>query len=73
MLLVVMKFVCGRQLAEFVIFFAGYVVICFAIGVVIFGISLAAVSAAEMILVCLTSSLWWLFFVDFVSTREMNF
>ena len=39
----------------------------------IFGISLAAVSAAEMILVCLISSLWWLFFVDFVSTREMRF
>jgi uncharacterized membrane protein len=40
---------------------------------VIFGISLAAVSADEMILVCLIVKLWWLFFVDFVSTREMNF
>jgi hypothetical protein len=44
MLLAVMKFVCRLQLAEFVIFFAGYVVTCFAICVVIFGIPLAAVS-----------------------------
>ncbi len=53
--------------------FAGYVVTCFAICVVIFGISLAAVSSAEMILVCLILKLWWLFFVAFVSTREMHF
>jgi hypothetical protein len=68
-----MKFVCRWQLAEFVIFFAGYVVTCFAICVVIFGISLAAVSSAEMTLVCVISKLWWVFFVAFVSTREMHF
>jgi hypothetical protein len=53
--------------------FAGCVVTCFVISVVIFGISLAAVSAAEMILVCLISKLWWVFFVAFVSTRELHF
>jgi len=39
--------------------FAGYVVTCFEIGVLIFAIPLTAVSAAEMMFVCLISKLWW--------------
>jgi hypothetical protein len=39
--------------------FAGYVVTRFEIGVLIFAIPLTAVSAAEMMFVCLISKLWW--------------
>ncbi len=54
--------------------FAGYVVACFAICVVIFGIPLAAVSAAEMILVYVISNLWiFVLLFAVVSTREMHF
>jgi hypothetical protein len=56
--------------------FADYVVTCFEIGVLIFAILLTAVSAAEMIFVCLISTLWWfalLFVLAVVFAPQMHF